>query len=327
MANSDHAVVIGIRTYPRMSPLKGPCNDADAFRSWLVDPQKGAVPAANIKYKVTDGYPNPDTTDQPTRDQIEELFHDLVDKGRRGGPIGRRLYIFMAGHGFSQRGDMSEAALYAANADTSMPYHVAATAYAEWFRYNAVFEEIVLIADFCRTTNPALNITPPQIVGTSGPDRRNQVRRFYAFAVPDGQPAREQQTNGKWRGIFTSALLDAFDEARPNQAGRVRGRQIRNYLHQAVGMIQAPEIKLDERFDIIFAERHNAAARDITVNLDPFTGNEELVILDETFDEVATEIPIASPHSIRLTAGYYMAVIGPGREVEFEVPKDEEITV
>ena len=331
MGAQDHAIVIGIRTYPRMRSLKGPCNDAEAFHNWLVDPSKGDVPARNIRTLTTDGFPNPDTTHQPNLVDIDEQFRDFVSRGRaaaNGSPLGRRLYIFLAGHGFSEPGDMTAAALYAANAEPSFAPHFAATAYARWFQYNAVFDEIVFVADFCRTTSPASRIASPILPVTTGSPRRGDVRTFFASAVRDGEAAREHQINGKWQGIFTSALLDAFDHALPNQAGLVQGRQIANYVHQAVGAIQVPEIEVRDHRDILFARRPQANAIGVSIGLEPFAGGESVTILDHQLQPVITKSPVSDTFQLQLIAGNYKAVIpGAGREALFEVPKNVEITI
>lgn len=330
LAEDDHAIVIGIRTYPRMRSLQGPCNDAEAFRGWLADPTKGNVPQDNIKMLITDDFADPNATYHPFTSEIDEQFYDFVTRGRAaaaGPPLGRRLYIFMAGHGFSERGGMTAAALYAANAEPSFAPHVAATAYARWFQYNAVFDEIVLVADFCRTTNPSSRITSPPLPDTTGSPRSHKVRTFFAYAVPDGQAAREHQVNGKWQGIFTSALLDAFDHAIPNQAGFVRGRQVSNYIHQAVGAIQTPDIDVNRR-DIVFAERHQANAVEVSICLDPFVGGETVTIQDHQQEEVVSTSPASASFQLQLTAGLYKAVLpGEDRKTLFEVPSDVEITI
>ena len=48
MSKQDHAVVVGITNYPSLSQLKGPENDAKAFRDWLVDKDGGAIPKGNV---------------------------------------------------------------------------------------------------------------------------------------------------------------------------------------------------------------------------------------------------------------------------------------
>ncbi len=183
MGKDDYAVVIGIRTYPSMSPLEGPCRDAQDFYEWLRKSNGGDVPEPNVKMLITDQFQDPDETEHPLTDEIHLLFKDFVQHGHMahmsGQSLGRRLYIYMAGHGFSEVGDGTQAALYAANASPSFAFNVAGTKYAEWFRRNAVFEEIVLVMDCCRTTSLVSEITAPPLPKTGGSPNSKKVKTFY----------------------------------------------------------------------------------------------------------------------------------------------------
>lgn len=329
MAQDDHAVVVGIRTYPAIRPLQGPFWDADEFRKWLLDPEKGNVPEDNIKFLTTDHFDDPDNTDHPNASEIHQLFKDFVIRGYMGGdPIGRRLYIYMAGHGFSERTDMTAAALYAAEADPPFAPNIAATAYARWFHRNATFDEIVLVMDCCRTTSPTNIITPPTLPSTMGSSRRAQVRTFFAYAVADGQPSRERQVNGKWRGIFTSAFLEALDRAVANEAGAVRGKQLADYIHQIVGRTQVPDIEVNYRHDVTFSVGRNPGSIPFTVRLDPFADGLKVLILNHQNEEILEESPAEPTFTIQLTAGLYKVVVnGTDRKALFEVPVETETTI
>ena len=73
---ADHAVVIGIDTYPGMSNLKGPSNDANAFENWLIDPNGGKVDPNNIDKILTRDYPDINNIDDahPVVSDLENLF-------------------------------------------------------------------------------------------------------------------------------------------------------------------------------------------------------------------------------------------------------------
>jgi hypothetical protein len=62
--------------------------------------------------------------------------------------VGRRFYIFLAGHGITPLRAaspiMDDTALLMADADTSDLLHLAGLGYAEWFRTAGAFDEIVL---------------------------------------------------------------------------------------------------------------------------------------------------------------------------------------
>ena len=111
MANKDCAIVVGVWSYPGLSDLSGPENDAVAFADWVRRPGPGDVPSNRVKLIVSSDFaplPFP-TVDQakPTRDGIEAAFDWLNRLAREsndqgtGLNAGRRLYLYFAGHGFA----------------------------------------------------------------------------------------------------------------------------------------------------------------------------------------------------------------------------------
>lgn len=331
MAPEDHAIVVGIRIYPGMSSLQGPCNDAEAFRAWLSRPDGGNVKAAKIRFLVTDQFPPPTgvANARPLADEIHALFRPLVSKGAIDGRQGRRLYIYMAGHGFSDPQDMDTAALYAANAQLTFPLHVAGTAYAEWFRRQATFDEIVLIMDCCRATTPMNEIVPPQLPTLSGSAQAKNVRTFYAYATCWSGVARERRFSGAVRGIFTHALLDAFDNALPGHAQRVTGTAISDYVHNSHYFVNPPDIKLNPIKDVVFAVRQRAATLQVRLRVNPFEGGEHVVVTDTDGTVVFEAGPLTTDTvTVDEPAGFYKAAVkGTSRSTLFEIPKDHETTV
>jgi len=328
VAKTDQAVVIGIRTYPSMGSLRGPCRDAEEFRKWLLRTDGGDVPENNIHFLITDDFPNPDETDHPWANDIERLFRPLADKGLElvhgRESLGRRLYIYMAGHGCSQSGQMDEVALLAADAGSAVSPNVAATRWAKWFRTNAVFDEIVLIMDCCRTTNPFFTMSVPP-VGPTGSGRRNKVKTFYAFATCDGAAAREaERPDGTWAGIFTDALIEAFDSAVADENGRVNGSAVANYVHQKIGEKQTPEFDVKHRKEILFAQRDTVSTKQVPIRLEPFAGGETVVIQDHAKKEQKRLTPDTASFEVPLEAGIYKAIVeNTARHQLFEVPTDE----
>lgn len=333
MSNSEHyAVVIGISDYPLsgLPPLKGPVNDADDFCAWLRDPEGGDLPEKNISRSISGLEPA-----QPRPNQAEVLFEPFVVKGVQGR-CGERLYIFAAGHGFGDPGDMCRTALYAANARKMFPWHIAVTYYAEWLRRYAVFDEIVLIMDCCRTINPYHEIREPQYVAGTGSPAADKVRYFYAFAVGRGQVARERQfEDGRISGIFTRTVLDALQITRPEQ-GMVTGQLLKNQIHNSIGkfageaqaFVEPPEIRLDSHQDIVFLRRKAARAVPVQVTLEPYQGDEILLLFDGSFREIRQEEAAAARLTLDLEPGLYkIAVKDTGRQKIFEVPNNEQITV
>lgn len=341
MKNEHHAVVIGLDNYPviPLPPLKGPVNDAEDFSAWLRDPHGGNVPEENIHCLVsTDFGKNAEQQAgkdaiQPSPNQIEVLFEPFVSKGVQGR-YGERLYIFVAGHGFGDPGDMGTTALYAANAQKMFPWHVAITDYVDWLRRHAVFDEIVLLMDCCRTVNSFHEVKEPQYPTTKGRTGADQVRFFSAFAVGRGRVAREKRfEDGRDSGIFTKALLHALQTARPVQ-GKVTGQQIKEQIHNSLAAfagdvrVEPPVIRLDSARDINFLHRQSAQAVPVRVALKSYRGDETLELSDGNFQTIREEKVNARTLTLELEPGLYkIAVKNTGRQQIFEVPNHAEIIV
>ncbi|MCI5145853.1 MAG: hypothetical protein D3923_10065, partial [Candidatus Electrothrix sp. AR3] len=270
---------------------------------------------------------------QPTPNQVESLFEPFVVKGVQGR-YGKRLYIFTAGHGFGDPGNMGKTALYAANARKMFPWHIAVTDYAEWLRCHAVFDEIVLIMDCCRTINSYHEIRKPQYITSRGNPDADRVRYFYAFAVGRGRVAREKEfADGRSSGIFTKAMLDALKITKPEQ-GQVTGQLLKNHIHNSINrfagqvQIDPPEIRLDSNRDIVFLNRKQAGSTQLKITLTPYTGEEVLVLFDGSFQEIRQEKATKASMTLELEPGLYkIAVKNTNRQNIFEVPSHEQITV
>src|SRR5262245_46694845 len=104
MAANDHAVLVGISRYPRLGDLLGPENDVMGFHDWLISKEGGAVPQDHVALIRSSDYEyrNDPLCAQPMADKVDLALERLIDLGRReGGHAGRRLYFFLAGHGFA----------------------------------------------------------------------------------------------------------------------------------------------------------------------------------------------------------------------------------
>ncbi len=331
--NDHHAVVIGIDDYPvsGLAPLKGPVNDAEDFYVWLRDPKGGDLQKENIHCIISKNFSTESA--QPVPNQVEALFEPFITEGVQGR-YGERLYIFAAGHGFGDPGDMGQTALYAANARKMFPWHIAITNYVDWLRRHAVFDELVLIMDCCRTVNTYHTIREPQYPTSKGRSAADQVRYFSAFAVGRGRVARERRfEDGRDSGIFTRSLLNALKTARPRQ-GRITGQVLKDHIHNSMdkfagkARIDPPEIKLDSNRDITFLYRRAAEAVSVTVILEPYSGEETLLLSDGTFKEIRREKAKAATVILDLEPGLYkIAVSNTGRQEIFEVPNNERITI
>jgi hypothetical protein len=270
MAANDYAIVVGINTYPGFSSLKGPENDAQAVRDWLVQAEAaggGGVPAPQVTLILSSDYAaNADASADPLAakpmlSDIDLAFDRLIDAGLAQGRLGRRLTIYLAGHGFGP--DLEEAALLMANASRRRLYHLPGRRYARWFRTAAMFDEIVLVMDCCRDNYPTAPLHVPAWpeVHSAG---AGEVAYFYAFATKWSAKARERPVSpgGPVRGLFTRALLEALSQAEADDQGRVTGSVIKRYVNQQLALWQEdekkpqqPRFEFDDQAEIVFVQR------------------------------------------------------------------------
>src|SRR4051794_1621027 len=127
MAVDDKGIVVGITNYPGITTLKGPELDAEDFYDWLTSPKFGDVPGDRVEKIVTSGYA---TSPKPT-EEVAQAFDDMHAEAFASGipkRLGRRLYVYAAGHGagltFRDDPDQSDAAFLVANATTVNAIHV-----------------------------------------------------------------------------------------------------------------------------------------------------------------------------------------------------------
>lgn len=233
MATDDRAVVVGINRYPALGDLEGPENDARAFAEWLKSPQGGDVPDDNVALILSSEYePAPDPKwAKPTAEAVDMAFVDLVELAdERGGKAGRRLYVFMAGHGFAP--DLRTAALLMANAAKGRTgYHLPGMLYADWFRQSASFDEVVLFMDCCRERYPRAPLRPPpfDLLSASKP-----ARYFYGLATEWSRAARERPSGDQVRGFFSEALVAGLSGKARDEGGAITGASLKKYVYNAV---------------------------------------------------------------------------------------------
>ena len=251
MAADDFAVVVGISRYPGVGDLSGPENDATDFHQWICSPSGANTPTQNVTLILSSQYQivTEPLQAEPTEVAVQRAFDAFDATGRATGRVGRRLYIYMAGHGFSP--DFDEAALLMANAAEGRFYHIAGRQYANHFRRAGYFEEIVLFMDCCRNDYTRAPLIGPQY------ERRTstrQTRTFYGFATKWSRGARERPLDqtGRVRGLFTAALLAALGGgARRDAKGKVTGPTVRDFVynflerHFPAGERQEPEFQVD----------------------------------------------------------------------------------
>jgi hypothetical protein len=161
----------------------------------------------------------------------------------RRGRIGRRLYLYMAGHGYLAPGN-AVALLLADASPSNMGSSISVTEYANYFRDSGAFDEVVLFADCDQTHEPAMpdSRLPGLQFFPEGKTLRTTVSTFYAFATHPGQEAQEDIYDDptSTHGLFTKALLEGLtEEGAP--LGGVTSETLKTYLTERVPQLSEGE--------------------------------------------------------------------------------------
>lgn len=341
MNQSDYALVVGISRYPapEFAPLKGPELDAQDFHNWVVDPTGGAVPPAQARKIVSSMFRRPSkspSTARPTADEIDRFFLQLEDVAKKneargdGLTVGRRLYIFLSGHGFAPSKD--EAALLAANSSPSrLKYHIPGKAWADNFYQSLWFEEILLFMDCCRNFLPGAIPNPPGFKAPPHPNFALEGKRLFGFATGSGRLARERDYGAETRGVFTKALMAGLRGAASDPAtGDITATSLRNYLiNNMRGFLDPadlanPDIPKEPAIEPSTAEAGpdfviaKVPVRKFPVEIKPPPNSAGLAInvhdgiwRDGGFPILATEVSTAAAWRLDLPVGnYFVQVVG-----------------
>ena len=266
MNRTDRAIIVGISRYaddPAFPDLDSPEHDARAFFDWLVSPDWGAVPEDNIELVVSSGVFRgrkkltefkPDSRSpidalpgiaeiQRAFDRLHDMANENASKGK-GHYLGRRLYIYLSGHGFAPSDQ--EAALYAANVTRDrLGYHILGRYNADWFFHAACFDEILLFVDCCRARNPVEDLNKPY-AEVPDPDALTHVKCLYGFATQWSKNTRELKISGFARSVFTTALLEGLKIAAAGPDGKITTNTLSDYLYNHMREFMAPEDRNDQ---------------------------------------------------------------------------------
>lgn len=343
--NSDHyAIVVGLADYPVLGDppptnLRGPINDADAVEAWLIDPNGGGLPPANVK-KITSPRPMP-PTGAPVRDDIQLAFVNLADAAetnriRLGALLGQRLYVYVSGHGFSPM--VNQGCLLAGNAGgIAMGNNVWVTRWLEQFQDAGYFFETVLWMDCCMNRDRDQASSPtvqPRVSGSPpGPS-------FAAFAARRPLRAVEQETKkGEYHGVFTTVLLEGLRGAAANPYGMVTGRSLADWLRNAQRarlskedladpiVSKEPEV-LKEDQALVFARALAPTRYDVVLTIPAGSGKEWKLWSGRPVTFETGKIPGSSKLKLKLRPGLYAIEVSDlGLRQGFEVTGPSAITI
>jgi hypothetical protein len=260
MSEADYAIVVGIARYPALGEggqpldLKGPLNDVDAVVGWLTDPAGGNIPKRHPNIQVITSPPPGSSAPgssapgsaqtgraaTPTIVELEAAVQELdriAQENReamRGEQVGRRLYIYMSGHGFSP--SRERGCLYAANARERSGDNVHASGWLAWLQDAGYFREFVLWMDCCMNRMLFLPPRDPPLPPVNAPAPPGPT--FVAFAAQRPLKAVEAaiaEDQGRAHGLFTWALLEGLRGAAADTHGRVTGRSLADWIRNAQG--------------------------------------------------------------------------------------------
>lgn len=320
--DTDHAIVVGINHYPAYDPLEGPERDARDFVSWLVAPDGGGVPRENIALILSSDTDPPalSASDaQPTTEKIHHAIDAMLDSARGQYPIGRRLYLYLAGHGVTpQDGSMSDirdAALLMANAALGRVHALPGRRYADIFARAALFEEVVLFMDCCREViDKAPSYQPPY----TPEDAPTPSRYCYAFATQWQRLAWEGPwgPDGVTRGLFSSVLLDGLrgNAAADQLTGLIDSRTLAAYVRQTLPLrdplasAQQPEFLYTETPAITFGP--SKVGRGLIQLVSQTTDLQGVQLYTGSFDKVEPDRHGPPLWEWRVNVGLYKLVVG-----------------
>jgi hypothetical protein len=340
--NDDRAILVGLSTYTGLETnLKGPANDVEDFYEWLTTPPAkggGGVHAKNVTKIVSADFPGPFASvdaAQPTVREVQRAFTKINsislanEKAGNGRRVGRRLYLYFAGHGIAPSSSLDdvadEAALLMADAEPGrFGEHIAGRRWARWFHRAALFDELVLLMDCCRDVNTNIPAVPPHLDDALDAKRMKKVRLFLGFGTKWASKSRERpmaEFKGKDRGVFTVTLMKGLRGAAADPSGDVTSASLKSYLINSMKDNFAPEDLLNP--DIEKEPDVDVPARDFTittvpvpkfpvrVNLSPAVAGRQLELVDGALRRVDQTIATPPAWELKLTRGLYrVRVVG-----------------
>lgn len=229
-ATEDYGLVVAINEYKNdpYAPLEGAKGDAADFIEWLKSPQGGDLPAKNVD-------PYTFLSDAGGNEPLLSHLYILLQKIRKLAPqgkkrVGRRLYVFLAGHGVSPNEQIDEAGLVTVEAEGELTPYLPGKLCADGFCNGARFDEVLLFMDCCRVSGLLVKPLGIPVMEKPDPVAAGNVPRFYAFATSFGKTSRETLVDGSVRGIFSRALITGLKGGAADGSGRLTTSSLRAWL-------------------------------------------------------------------------------------------------
>ena len=344
----DWAIVVGVEVYPDPSfgnSLRAPENDAKSFRDWLVSESGGNLLKSHVKLILSSDYRQPfrdARRAKPTAARITDEFKKLdaiAEENQRkgqGSKVGRRLYLYFAGHGCAPRNpNEDEALLLTANATgIALGENIPGKNYADWYRSSGYFKEVLLFMDCCRDVLAAAPINGIPNKPIIGPAALDQGRAFFGFATKWSRKAREKPFNDRWQGVFTTALLTGLAGAAADpKDGRITTASLKDYLYNSWLEFLSPQDLADPEVpkepEVWYRPQDDRGNFEIakvavptfpvTISLPAGLQGRTIEIMDHEFQVVADTVVGTAEWLVNLKKGKYFLNLGPGQGKRFDV--------
>lgn len=235
----DWALLVGIDRYPNLygegqpGNLAGAVADMHDFARFLTENY-----LVNPEQIFTVQSPDPAYPDLPvSQTRLNLAKNELINtynQLRSAGPDWRqrRIYVFLAGHGFIPRDETNRAIILAEAVTWFLPHFIAQDAIT-FFQTTKMFEEVLLFMDCCAIRNFSINPISENWLPSAPQDSDLlPTKVFKAFAATSDQPTREfpVKATGESRGLFTQLLLKVL---RGDRSGKVTTTYVKQVFDQA----------------------------------------------------------------------------------------------
>ena len=315
----DRAIVVGIDHYRNLDPsvtLTGACNDAELFASWLVDPEGGGLEPANIRKFVSSSV----GPARPLRDELEDAAASLINEASNApaGRLGRRLYLYFAGHGVTARNRSDEICLIMSNARMPSPlFSIPGRLLTASIQMTSAFDEIVLLMDCCREV--MAQAPAPELSYLSQPvDSGSTGKKFLGFSARWSSRAAEKTMPNPLggpalpHGIFTHAVLEGLRGAAAPGTDVTTGA-LKSYVKARVPELGPPDAIADAEIldpdDFVLATRRTASSTLHVELTEPALGYQVLSGIGFTRLTVPPLAAGATGVDVPLDPGWYLVAV------------------
>ena len=336
--DTDRAVIVGLNRYIGLdegfSNLEGPEADARDFYNWVTSspPEGAGVSAENVELIVSSQYPGPFTAACDARPKIEDVrrafirLHEAALKNRDNEGkrpwVGRRLYLFFAGHGITPYIELNlerDAAILMANASRgNLSEHVIPQRWLNWFKHAGYFNELVLFMDCCRSE---WTVRPSDVYFDDAPDynKISESKSLVGLATQPNSWSRERpidKEGNRIRGVFTMNLLDGLRGAAADDKGRVTASSLKKYLDSPTHFLwygsrgDPPYVVIEAcRGDLVLSSFVKEAKHPVEIPIPDTMAGQLISVLYEDDTVLADSIAEPPKWTLDLYTGFYQFIV------------------